>query len=97
MLDEADGLAGPDFDLWLTAARRRVDAARGARLRRAAEPSIAVTAAAGALVAEPDQAAARATLVGSLVAAGDHAAALEPEFDVRANRHRAALGASSAR
>jgi DNA-binding SARP family transcriptional activator len=83
LLDGADGIAGPDLDLWLTAARHRVDAARGARLRRAAEgalaaaePSIAVTAAARALVAEPDHAAARATLVGSLVAAGDHAAAL---------------------
>jgi DNA-binding SARP family transcriptional activator len=83
LLDGADGIAGPDFDLWLTAARHRVDAARGVRLRRAAEralaaaePSTAVTAAARALVAEPHQAAARATLVGSLVAAGDHAAAL---------------------
>lgn len=66
LLDGADGIAGPDFDLWLTAARHRVDAACGARLRRAAEralaaaePPIAVTAAARALVAEPDQAAAR--------------------------------------
>ncbi|HEX5997120.1 MAG TPA: hypothetical protein VFY84_18435 [Jiangellales bacterium] len=41
LLDGADGLAGPDFDLWLTAARHRVDTARGAWLRRNADAAIA--------------------------------------------------------
>jgi DNA-binding SARP family transcriptional activator len=83
LLDGADGLAGPDFDLWLTAARHRLEEAQGARLRQAADralaaarPSAAVAAAAGAVVAEPHQVDARATLVSSLVAAEDHQAAL---------------------
>jgi len=83
LLVGADGIAGPDFDLWLTSARHRVDAARAARLRGAAqralsagEPATAVTAAARAVAAEPYHADGRAALVSSLVAAGDHAAAL---------------------
>jgi DNA-binding SARP family transcriptional activator len=83
LLPDADGLAGPDFDLWLTAARHRVATALGVRLRgatdralAAGEPSAAVTAAARAVVNEPHQPAGRAALVSSLVAAGDHAAAL---------------------
>jgi DNA-binding SARP family transcriptional activator len=83
LLEGADGVAGPDLDLWLTAARHRISMAQGAWLRDAAhralagaDPSAAVTASARALVVEPDQPAARATLVSSLVAAGDYAAAL---------------------
>jgi DNA-binding SARP family transcriptional activator len=83
LLDGADGAAGPDFDLWLTAARHRISTAQGARLRGAAQralsaakPATAVAAAAHAVMAEPADPATRATLVGSLVAAGDHAAAL---------------------
>jgi DNA-binding SARP family transcriptional activator len=83
LLVGADGLAGPEFDLWLTAARHRVDTARAARLRGTAgralaggEPSVAVAAAARAVAIEPHQPDGRAALVSSLVAAGDHAAAL---------------------
>jgi DNA-binding SARP family transcriptional activator len=83
LLEGADGAAGADFDLWLTAARHRVTTVRAARLRRTAddslanaEPARAVTAAAAAVAAEPYQPAARATLVDSLLAEGNHAAAL---------------------
>ena len=83
LLDGADGLAGPEFDLWLTAARHRIDQARGAALRRAADhaladgqPSAAVVASTNALLVEPDEPGGRATLVSSLVAAGDHVNAL---------------------
>jgi len=83
LLVGADALAGPDFHLWLTAARHRVNTARGARLREtacraltAAQPSVAVMAAARAVAAEPDHPTGRAALVSSLLAAGDHAAAL---------------------
>ena len=82
-LDGAEGLARPEFDLWLTAARHRIDSARAAMLRRAADqaladakPSSAVVAATQALLTEPYDPASRAALVGSLVAAGDHANAL---------------------
>jgi DNA-binding SARP family transcriptional activator len=92
LLAGADGLAGEEFDLWLIAARHRVDVARRARLRTVAErtaaertvaergatadPSLAVVTAANALVAEPDDLTARGALIGSLAAAGDHRAAL---------------------
>jgi DNA-binding SARP family transcriptional activator len=83
LLVGADGLAGPDFDLWLTAARHRVDTATGERLRGAAgralvagRPSLAVASSARAVAIEPHRPDSRAVLVSSLVAAGDHAAAL---------------------
>lgn len=41
LLTGADGLAGPDFDLWLTAARHRVATVQGAGLRGAAGRALA--------------------------------------------------------
>lgn len=82
LLDGADGIAGAEFDLWLTSARHRIDLARGVRLRAVAErvagsePSRAVVAAAGAVVIDPNDSAARGALIGSLAAAGDHDAAV---------------------
>jgi DNA-binding SARP family transcriptional activator len=83
LLVGADGVAGPEFDLWLTAARHRVDQARGLRLRGLAEralasgqASLAVAASARAVAVEPHRPAGRAALVSALVEAGDHEAAL---------------------
>jgi len=83
LLEGLEDVAGEEFDLWLTSARHRIDAARGNRLRTAAEraaaaaePSLAVVAAAGAVQVEPLDMIARGALVGSLAAAGDHHAAL---------------------
>ena len=83
LLDGADGIAGVDFDLWLTAARHHLDTARGERLRLlanqalvSAKPSLAIAAAVRAVAVEPHEVASRATLVSSLVVAGNHPAAL---------------------